>query len=198
MGTLTSVDRYLASLPGGLEAYRECTHKGVPLGVWLRRSPIAGLAELVPSKVGDLLRAPGDLPPWVPEVHANVIYLAMREARFADDAAFLAHASECNRAVLDTPANRVLFWAASPRAILRGAEVRWRSLHLGTKIDVRFPSAVSADVELTFPPNLMPEIVLRGNAVAAAVALENAGARDVEIDLRAVDATRGAFFCRWR
>ena len=198
MGTLASVDRYLASLPGGIDAYRECAHKGVPLGVWLRHSPIAGLAERVPPRVGDLLRAPGDLPQWIPEVHANVIYLAIREVHFADDSAFLAHARECNRAVLDTPANRVLFWAASPRAILRGAQVRWRSLHVGTQIHVRFPSSASADIELTFPPNLMPEIVLRGNAQGVAVALENVGARDVEIELRVADPTRGAFSARWR
>lgn len=195
---LPSVDRYLASLPGGLDAYPECEHRGEPLWVWLQRTPTAGLAEQLPPPTALLLGPGHAIPAWVPEVHANVIYLAVREVCFADDGAFLAHAYGRNRAVLETPTNRVLFWAASPKAILRAAGLRWSSLHRGTAIDVRIVGDGAAHVTLTYPPRLFPEIILRGTATGFAVALENAGANDVKLRLGSASETSAVFEGSWR
>jgi hypothetical protein len=164
----------------------------------LQRSPTWGLAERLPAQTAAFLGSANEVPTWVPEVHATVLYLAIREAHFADDDAFLAHASACNRAVLETPTNRVLFWVATPRGILRGASLRWSALHRGSSVDVRIRSDVSADLELRFPLNLFPEIVLRGLATGFAAALENAGARNLVLDLRVVESTRARFTARWR
>jgi hypothetical protein len=138
------------------------------------------------------------MPNWVPEVHATVIYLAIRELHFQDDAAFLEHARRCNRAVLETPANRLLLWAASPRAILRGTSLRWGSLHRGSTLEARTPDERSAELTLRFPPCLLPEIILRGNGEGISVALEGAGARDVKVDLYAMEPSRAVFRARWR
>jgi hypothetical protein len=194
---LASVEAYLSSLPAGVDSYPERAHKGESLSVWLQRSPARGLAAFVPAQVAPLLVPDRPFPTWVPEVHASVLYLAIREARFADDAAFLAHARACNRAVLQTPTNRVLFWALSPSAILRAAGLRWGSLHRGTSIDVRVARDASAQLVLEYPPRLFPEIVLRGTATGFAAALENAGARDVHLELRAAEETRALFDGRW-
>lgn len=193
-----SIEAYLASLPRGLASYPECLHKGEPLGVWLERSPTRDVARFVPPQVAALLDRDRPLPTWVPEVHANVLYLAIRHAYFADDAGFMAHARECNRAVLETPTNRLLFWAASPKAILRAAGLRWGSLHRGSAIEVRIAYDSSAEVMLSFPRGLYPELVLRGNATGFAVAVENAGAREVEVHLRSVEPTRALFMGSWR
>jgi hypothetical protein len=195
---LAKVEAYLASLPGGIDAYPECTHKGEPLSVWLRRSPTAGLAAALPAQLATLLDPEAPLPEWVPEVHACALYLAIREAHFPDDDAFLAHAHACNRAVLQTPTNRVVFWVATPTAILRAASVRWRSLHRGTSLEVRVAPGASAQVTLLHPPRVYPEIVLRGIGTAFAAALENAGARDVHIELRRTDDTHALFDGTWR
>src|ERR1700689_4440894 len=156
--SLPGVEAYLASLPGGLAAYPECAHKGATLALWLRHSPTRGLAERLPPELGALLTEGAALPSWVPEVHATALYLAIREAHFADDAAFLAHAYTCNRAVLDTPTNRVLFWVTAPRAILRAAGLRWNALHRGSSLDVRIRSEHSAQIAMRFPPHLFPEM----------------------------------------
>ncbi|MGH7439946.1 MAG: hypothetical protein ACRENE_30015 [Polyangiaceae bacterium] len=134
----------------------------------------------------------------MPEVHATVTYLALREACFPNDAAFLEHARVCNEAILDTPINRVLFWAASPRAILRGSALRWGTLHRGSSLAIRTPSDQSAELTLEFPAKLLPEIVLRGNAVGIALALERTGGRGVEVHLGGATATRAVFEARWR
>jgi hypothetical protein len=193
---LANVEAYLASLPGGVDAYPECTHKGEPLSVWLQRSPVAELAASLPPQVSALLDPERPLPPWVPEVHANVLYLAIRSS-FADDAAFLAHAHACNRAVLQTPTNRVVFWVATPAAILRAAAVRWRSLHRGSSIEVRIAQEHAAQGTLLHPPRLFPEIVLRGLATAFAAAVENAGGQSVHFELRGTDDTHAFFEGRW-
>jgi hypothetical protein len=194
----SSVDAYLASLPRGVASYPECQHKGEPLDVWLRQSPIRDLARLVPPQVAVLLDRNRPIPNWVPDVHAHVLYLAMRQVHFADDAAFLAHARAVNRVVLETPASRLLFWAASPRGMMRAAGVRWGNLHQGSTLEVRAARDHSVDATLSFPRNLYPELILRANATGFALVLENAGARDVEMQLRTVTPTHGFFTGRWR
>lgn len=195
---LARVDAYLASLPEGIDSYPQCAHKGEPLAIWLRRSPTEGLGDKLPAPVAALLDPSRAFPSWVPEVHANVLYLAILEASFADDRAFLAHADQCNRAVLQTPTNRVLFWVAAPKAILRAAGQRWSSLHRGSAIEVRVAKDTSAEVDLHYPPRLFPEIVLRGTATGFLAALENAGARDVDLAVRRVDDTRAVFAASWQ
>jgi hypothetical protein len=194
---LASIEAYLASLPGGADAYPERLHKGEPLSVWLQRSHAAALAPLVPAQVAALLHGDRPFPAWVPEVHACVLYLAIREARFADDASFLAHAHARNRDVLRTPANRIIFWALAPKAILRAAGLRWGSLHRGSSLEVRVAHDTSAEVTLEYPPRLFPEIVLRGTATGFAAVLENAGARDVRVSVCEVGETRARFAGRW-
>jgi hypothetical protein len=194
----SSVDAYLASLPRGIASYPECQHKGEPLDVWLRKSPTRDLARLVPPQAAILLDRNRPIPNWVPDVHANVLYLAMRQAHFADDASFLAHAREVNRAVLETPANRLLFWAASPRGMMRAAGVRWGSLHRGSSLEVRNARENSVDAALSFPRALYPELILRANGTGFALVLENAGARNVEMQLRTVTPTHALFTGRWR
>jgi hypothetical protein len=194
---LPSVDRYLDSLPGGLNAYPECLHKGEPLAVWLDRSPTSDLADRVPAPLAALLERRRAIPTWVPDVHACVLYLAMREVHFDSDEAFLAHASRVNHAVLDTPTNRVLFWVGAPKAILRGAGLRWNSLHRGTTFETRIRGDSAAEVDIGFPPNLFPRIVLLGNGTGFKAALENAGARKVVVELEAHQATHAHFRVTW-
>jgi hypothetical protein len=194
----TSVETYLASLPRGLASYPECLFKGDSLDAWLRQTPTHDVARLVSPQLAALLDRDRPIGTWVPEVQANALYLAIRDVHFADDTAYLAHARESNRAVLDTPFNRVIFWAASPRAILRSAGLRWGSLHRGTALEVRSARDSSVEIGLSFPRGLYPEIVLRANGLGMAVALENTGAREVEVHLRAVEPTRAIFAARWR
>ena len=198
MRSLATVEKCLSALPGGIDAYPECVHKGDPLALCLERSETSGLAERLPREVTGLLTEGTRTPTWVPEVHATVLYLAIREAKFVDDEAFVAHARTRNREVLDTPTNRLVFWVASPRAILRGAGLRWGSLHRGTSVDVRLMSETSAQTTLTYPPRLFPETVLRGTATGFSAALENAGARDVVLDVHSVSETRATFSAEWR
>jgi hypothetical protein len=193
-----SVESYLASLPRGLASYPECMYRGESLDAWLRQSPTRDVAPLVPSEVAALLDGDRPIPTWVPEVHVNALYLAIRQAHFVDDAAFLAHASESNRAVLDTPVNRLVFWAATPRGILRSGGLRWASLHRGSAVEVRSARDSSAEIGLSFPRGLYPELVLRATGLGIAVALENTGARDVEVNLRTAGPTRALFAARWR
>ena len=198
MRSLATVERYLAALPGGIDAYPECVHKGASLALWLERSETSGLAERLPLEVAPLLTQGTRMPTWVPEVHATVLYLGIREAKFDDDEAFVAHARARNREVLDTPTNRLVFWVASPRAILRGAGLRWGSLHRGTSVEVRLVSDTSAHTTLTYPPRLFPETVLRGTATGFTAALENAGARDVVLDMHSASETQATFSAAWR
>jgi hypothetical protein len=194
---LASVERYLASIPEGLDAYPQCLHKGEPLAIWLEHSPTAGLCERIPPAVATLLDRSRSMPTWVSEVHANVLYLAIRELYFDSDQAFLEHASRVNRAVLDTPINRILFWVGSPRAMLRGAGIRWSSMHRGSTFEPRIRGDTAADAEMSFPANLFPRIVLLGNGTGFVAALENTGARDVVVHLKTDQPTYAVFTASW-
>jgi hypothetical protein len=158
--------------------------------------PTSGLSDRLPPQAAALLEKPNRIPDWVPTVHANVLYLAIRE-EFAADAPFLAHAKACSRSWLQTPANRALFWVMTPKDILRATGPRWGSVNRGGSIDVRIRGETSAELELGFPPHLFPEIILLAVKTGFVVVLENAGAHDVAIDLQAVEPMRALFLARW-
>jgi hypothetical protein len=198
MGRLTSVEKYLASVPGGIRAYPDYLHRGQLLATWLRASPTSSLSDRLPPEAAVLLEKANRMPDWVPTVQANVLYLAIREVQFTDDAAFFAHASACNRAWLETPIIRVFFWVATPRDILRAAGPRWSTVHRGGSINVRIRGDSSAELELGFPPYLFPEIVLLAMRTGFVAVLENAGARNVAIDVRVTEPTRAIFVARWQ
>jgi hypothetical protein len=192
------VDTYLASLPRGVDSYPECMHRAEPLAVWLQRTPTAGVARLLPPQAAAWLDRDRPTPSWLSEVHACAIYLAIRQMHFADDAAFVAHARECNRAVLRTLTARLVFLAATPRAVLRVARLLWANLHRGSTMEVRFARDTSAEGLLSFPRGLFPEVILRGNATGFAAAIEHAGGRDVEVQLRRTEPSPAIFAARWR
>ena len=137
------------------------------------------------------------MPDWVPTVHANVLYLAIRGAQFADDAAFLVHATACSRSWLRTPANRALFWVMTPKDILRATAPRWATVHRGVSINVRIRGENAAELELGFAPHLFPDTILLAMKTGFVVVLENAGAHNVAIDLHTVEPTRALFVGRW-
>jgi hypothetical protein len=75
--------------------------------------------------------------------------------------------------------------------------LRWGSLHRGSTLEARTPDERSAELTLTFPPHLLPEIILRGNGAGISVALERAGGRGVEVTLQAMEPSRAVFHARW-
>ena len=108
---------------------------------------------------------------WVPEVHAMVIYLQVRDLFFDDDDAYVRDARERNRKLLAGPLYRMVLSLLSAERIYKTSRRVFNLMHRGTDLTVdvsHTPWVWKAE----FPANLVPEIMGRCYATAAVASLE--------------------------
>jgi hypothetical protein len=191
-----TVEAYLASLPSGVDSYPECQQKASVFHEFLRDIELAPLGPNVPPAIVALVESPPPSTAWLPEVHANAVFLAARARAFADDEAFVRHAYRVNVILLQSPVYAILFRFISPERVLRGATSRWAHFHRGMELVIDRIETGRATVRLVFPPGLMPPLLGRCYATAFRAAIEAAGGLNTIVELVAFDAV--SFECRAR
>jgi len=194
---LARLERYLAGLPGGLDAHPEAQAKGSLVRSALEGQPVA---ELVPGLPGPLQRLATDPPigsEWVPEAHFGALLLALGDRRGMTDDEVCAWARARNRALFESPAYRILMTVMSPAALVRFAGRRWENWHRGTRLDVEGAADEGVRLELVYPAGLFDALLLRvyGEAFAAALELSNAAVPVVAVEVIAPGSAR--YLVRW-
>jgi hypothetical protein len=187
--------RYLAGLPGGLDAYPQAQAKGAVLRMALDETRLKLAPETLPAPLAVHCATPPAVNAWIPEVHLNAWMLAVFDAHFAESGgtvAFEQWIRERNRRLLRTALYRILFAVVSPERLLIGIEKRWAAFRRGTEMHVVAHTSTSAELVHRHPKNLTSELSARGLQVALGAALEQAGAHDVALTvaLTAPDETR--------
>jgi hypothetical protein len=159
------------------------------------------LAEL-PMAARDLIEQAPPVSAWVREVHANVIMVAIRDVHFPAGPGGLREYCEWTRkrnvALLTRPLYRALFLVLSPQRLLGGVERRWGVFRRGTHVSVTESTSRSAILTVHFPSKLYEETALAGMRAAMTAALEAAGARDIDMQLAAIDAREARYEAHWR
>jgi hypothetical protein len=194
---LARLERYLAGLPGGLDAHPEAQAKGSLVRSALEGQPVA---ELIAGLPGPLQRLATDPPigsEWVPEAHFGALLLALADRRGLTDDEVCAWARARNRALFESPAYRILMTVMSPAALVRFAGRRWENWHRGTRLDVEGAADEGVRLELVYPAGLFDALLLRvyGEAFAAALELSNAAFPDVAVEVIAPGSAR--YLVRW-
>ncbi|MGH1342406.1 MAG: hypothetical protein ACRBN8_12680 [Nannocystales bacterium] len=175
---LPRVAAYLDQLPGGIDAFPEAEVKYSVVATWLEGHDATALVSSLPDAVHPLLQREFPVTRWVPEVHATMVYLGLRERFFESDDAFVADALERNRTLVNKPMYRILLGLLSKSRAVKGASVTYSQLHRGTELIV-----VGGDdhweVYIVHPPHLVPPILGRCYATAMRAALEVKGYENV-------------------
>ncbi|MCZ7677693.1 MAG: hypothetical protein M5U28_02505 [Sandaracinaceae bacterium] len=151
-----SAAAYLARLPEGLASHPQCVVKASVLRDVADARPLGpdDLAAL-PGPVAQLVREPPPVSSWVPEVHALVAMIAIRDRHFAPGeiglSAYEEWTYERNKKLLARPLYRALFLLLSPERLLRNVGNRWAMFRRGSRLELVERSASSATVRLSFP-----------------------------------------------
>jgi hypothetical protein len=173
---VTSLERYLAPLPRGIDAYPQCQAKGSIVRAYLMSKPLVPDGS-EPAALRKTLEHPVLAASWVPEVHFLAIALLIRQRFFTSDAAFLHWVRELNAELFRSALYRVMMFVASTRMMTTGATRRWRQFHLGTDLEVTHGDGPSADLAFRFPSHLFLPLHVSLFSSAVEAALEAAGAK---------------------
>ncbi len=185
---------YLASLPGGLQAYPECQARSGILHTFLEAAP--AMPDDLDPWVARLLRPPPR--GFMSEVALSAAFLAIADAAGMSEAQYCAWSHAANARLFDGLIYRALMSLFSPMVLLERAPSRWEAFHTGTRLSVKQDGPACGVGELSFPERLFTPLLLRGFAESFAAAFENARGRDVTVELGAHAPTSAVFVARWR
>jgi hypothetical protein len=195
----SSVNKYLDALPNGVASYPECVVKASVLRNTLASRPLGRDVEL-PAAVRAIVDDPPMVGEWIPEVHFNVVALAIREVHFnprsLDD--YLAWVFEQNHKLLGTPLYRVLFLLVSPERLLSGIEKRWSAFRRGSEIQIVNREKNTVQLRLRYPAFLHTTLSTHGMRVAFQAAMEHAGARQARVEAASTASTETVFTVTWQ
>jgi serine/threonine protein kinase len=194
---LEMMERWLATLPAGLDSYPEATQKGSVCAAFLEGIDVRPLDGRVPAPLSELLKFRPMASAWVSEVKATALYLACAEACFPSEAAYVEFALGTNRRLLGGPLYGMLFRAMGPRRVLEGSASRWEHLHRGSTLEVTERGEGRAVVRLSTPPHLVPPLIARCYGTVLQAVIEVAGAKAAGIAVRVESPTQLVFEGTW-
>lgn len=188
--------RYLKSLPNGLLSYPECEGKASmyreAIGNAPRKLELRGLDPLIADYVQD----PVPMTAWIPEVINVAIYLALADAVFERDEAFLDFVGGMTDAMFAAPAYRILMAVASPERLANGAARRWQHFHTGSGYESRIGKN-GTESHITYPPYLFDKLALRAIGRAVQSAYRASGARHAAVEVASWSPTETVMRSVW-
>jgi Protein of unknown function (DUF2378) len=196
--TLPSLEHYLATLPGGIDAYPHCQAKASVARDAMQR-PLPPSLDL-PAPLRALVDQPPPVTAWIPEVHQNALMLAILDTHFdeTDVDGFYAWILDRNRRLFSGPLYRALFFVISPERLLGGFQRRWSTFRRGTELAVEQRGKGRARARITTPPHLHSKLSARGIGFGFQAALERAGGGDVRIEIPSHSPTEVIYELSWR
>ncbi len=194
---LQRVDRWLAGVPGGLDAYPEVQAKGSLVRSALEGQPKAELLARLPPPLRALVAEPPVGSEWVPEAHLDGLLLAIADVRGMTDDDLCAWTRARNRALFESPAYRILMAVMSPGALVRFAGGRWANWHRGTSLEIEGVADDGVRGTLTFPRGLFDALLLRVFAEAFVAALQLANAAFPVVKIVEAGPESARYLVRW-
>jgi hypothetical protein len=195
-GQQPSFERYVAGLPGGLDAYPGAQAKGSIVRSVIEAQP-EDLLRALPEPVRALALDPPIDSDWVPEAHFAALVHAVSERRRYGQREYCAWVRSSNRALFASPLYKILMAVVSPEALLRHAGRRWSNFHRGSTLELDGFADDGARLTLRFPAGVFDALILRGFAEALAAALEAAHAKGPVVDVEASGAGFARYVARW-
>jgi hypothetical protein len=179
-----SLDRYLESLPNGIDSYPEATVKGAVLRSMLLEVDFKPEPGVLPAAVERCAQEPPATSTWVPETFHGALSEAIYDARFHEHGgmpAFESWVLERSRKLISSPLYKVLFFVVRPERVFIGAQKRWSAFHRGSRFEITDEGATRRTVRLSHPPHLFSHHALHAFAASFRAAGECAGLRQVQV-----------------
>jgi hypothetical protein len=195
-GAAPSYERYVASLPGGLDAYPAAQAKGALVRSVLLFQPREVLRAL-PAPVRRWVTDPPLDNDWVSEAAFCALIHAVAVGRGWREPEVLEWTRERNRDLFSGPLYRTLMRVETPEAMFRHAGIRWANFHRGSALNFLGFSDDGARLGLAFPRGLFDPLVLRSQGAVFCAALELAHARAPVVVLEEGGDGFARYCARW-
>lgn len=191
---MTHVANYVNGLPDGLRSYprAQCRARVVEtfLGEDARR-----VAEFVPDALQSLvLRPPAPLS-WVPEVHAQTVFAAIREGLCQSDDEFVKRARYFNRRLLSSPLYSLARLVTLSR-VAKTVVATWGLAHRGSPVNITRIGPTEMELNMWYPDKLFTDYIIRAYLTAAEETLNASGAQKASSTL--LETTPVSFRARLR
>ncbi len=147
---------YVRQLPAGLDSYPRATAKGSIVASVQRHAgeQLHGLPGPLQARVDH----PDKATSWIPACHSLALVVAIVESRGLDRAAEAKWVRGAATSLFSSSLYRILMWAASPRLIMKQANVRWSAFFQGCALRSALRDRDSAcDLFLEAPVGLFNE-----------------------------------------
>lgn len=191
------VETYLASVPGGLDAYPDHLVKASVVDAWIAGHDREHIAASLPAAVRDrsLSRHVSE---WIPEVHATAVYLAVRALFFPSDDAYVDAAYGKNRALFERPIYRAALRLLTRARIAKSVAALFGLWHRGLEASATDDEPGTIMVRLGYPENLVPKLIARCYVTAIQAALQRRGEQPPEVELQVFEPTRALLAVAWK
>jgi hypothetical protein len=186
---------YLGALGDDLNALPECEARFEMYEDFVRLFPHVFEGVGIEPELTARIRGLEGL--WVPEVMGVAALTMVRDVAFDSDQAFAAWNREHLQKMYRKPFFRALLYVLSPKIVFAGAAARWEKTHRGSRLTAT-GSSEDANAILEFPEGLFSETFTRSLEQAFSLALEAAGAKEVDLRLAELSPTRVRFAGHWR
>ena len=189
---MSHVAEYLAGLPKGLRSYphAQCRAKVVENFV---DEDTERVAAFVPDALRALVLRPPNPLSWVPEVHAQTVFAAVREGVSKSDDEFVERARFFNRRILSSPLYSLSRLVTLSR-LAKTVASAWALAHRGSPLDIVEVGPTDMKLHMSYPDGLYTDCIIRAFLTAAEETLKVGGVYEVRSTL--LEVTPGAFHAR--
>lgn len=197
-GPFPTMESYLARLPAGLASYPEHVAKVSIARCILDAWPeIAAVSSALPDPLRRFIEAPPPTNVWMPEVHAECLWLLGLDVKCGGDpATFDRWGYDVNHALLAQPIYRAVFGILGGRLTVRAIGAAWSSFHRGVTQDVEMKGN-SGTITLRGPPHLLPPPLAPSYATAYRAGLAVAGLPGATAKVIETTSTSMQFSVSW-
>jgi hypothetical protein len=195
-----NITAYINSLPAGLDSYPDCAVKADVHEDLANEFPDLknyDLPEIMKQYVN------GEHPSeWLPETVGNGLLLAVRDAFFNSDDAFLNWATTKTINLFNKPVYRLMMHVFSTSLIIMGAAKRWGNFHQGSSLHVKPVKKIEGRSKtvatLTYPPHLFSGLIIPQVANVYLAVLKTNNAEDPQVVHKEKSDTEASFFVSWK
>lgn len=177
-----TLTEYLGGLPEGIESYPQCVAKASLLRAVLDELGGPRSESGLPDALARELAEPSPPSAWIPEVIYVAAHYALQDLTGTSDDEMLEITYRANRKLTESTMYRALAKVATPRILLKGAQVGWKLIHRGVVLRVH-SRAGRSEVIVRHPPKLWPATAHRSAALGFRAVIEAAHGKNPQAEV---------------
>jgi hypothetical protein len=195
----STLEKYVTSLPDGLDSYPDCRATGATFRNLLSAVSLPLDAGL-PAVLEKWIRAHPSENEWLPVVHLCALHAAVFDSMFAHEsgmAAYVEWTFQRNKTMLAAPVYAPIVTAGSPELLLAAYRARWSVFYRGCTLDAISATKTSMTFRLSYPAYCWPEVSRLSLAAAFRAGLTLMNAQSLDVRSSEISPRASQFDLRW-